>query len=273
MRVYNGSHVFGVTRGAACGYADGGATDARFTAPAGLALASTGVIYVADAGNNGVRAVSVGAAADDDDLLASGAVAVTTLAGCVAAPGRIDAVGTNAAFNNPTGIAVDRPATSVFVADTGGQWIRKIAIATGAVTTLAGTGSAAYADGSAFFSRFSAPRGLALSVDGKFLFVADSGNHRIRSIGLTSGNVTTLAGCGATGSATCISGTDGAGSGAGFVAPYGVAVAPAGTPGAPLLYVVELAANRLRAIRLAAPSPAATTTPSTLASGRSARST
>src|SRR5215813_12471131 len=80
-----------------------------------------------------------------------------------------------------------------YVADSANHTIRKIAIATGEVTTIAGApGPAASVDGAGTTARFGFVEGLW--GDGTYLFVSDFGNRTIRKIEIASGNVTTLAG-------------------------------------------------------------------------------
>ena len=66
-------------------------------------------------------------------------------------------------------------------------------MATGTVTTLAGSGEDGDADGAGAAAEFDYPRGLALSADGAMLFVADYYNHKIRQVDVATGTVTTLA--------------------------------------------------------------------------------
>ena len=94
------------------GSADGPAAFATLFHPAGLAVAASGTIYVADTLNGTIRVISP-----------SGVV--TTLAGAPLWPGSADGVGRAAAFNHPSGIDVD-PAGNLFVADTLNDTIRKI---------------------------------------------------------------------------------------------------------------------------------------------------
>jgi len=66
------------------------------------------------------------------------------------------------------------------VTDRSNHLIRKIVISTGAVTTLAGTGSAGSADGTGTSASFKNPRGI--TTDGTNLYVTDYNNHLIRQI-------------------------------------------------------------------------------------------
>jgi outer membrane protein assembly factor BamB/sugar lactone lactonase YvrE len=121
-------------------------------------------------------------------------VMVTRLAGSGSA-GFADGTGTNAQFNFPNGGFVD-PAGNVFIADSSNHRIRKIS-AQGVVSTVAGTGAPGYADGAAASSQFSYPLGVCVDTAGH-VFVADSGNNRIREVGL-DGQVRTVAGSGQAG--------------------------------------------------------------------------
>ncbi|HNC23579.1 MAG TPA: hypothetical protein PLU52_05170 [Opitutaceae bacterium] len=138
----------------------------------------------------------------------------TTYAGVIGYYGALDGTGTNAAFNFPNDLALDRNG-NLFVADTGNSTIRKIAPG-GVVTTVAGSpGVAGYADGQGTAARFNGPRGLTVDAGGN-LYVADSGNHVIRKVA-PDGTVTTLAGkAGTTGS------LDGTGTAATFNQPLAV---------------------------------------------------
>src|SRR6185369_10850209 len=97
-----------------------------------------------------------------------------------------------ARFNQPWGIATD--GTNLYVSDSGNNKIRKVVIRTGAVTTLAGSGSADSTDGVGTKASFNLPGGLA--TDGTNLFVADFNDNLIRKIVISTGQVTTVAGSG-----------------------------------------------------------------------------
>merc|ERR1712176_458658 len=92
--------------------------------------------------------------------------------------------GTAASFANPRGIAVSTDGLSLYVT-TYGHRIRKVTIASGKTTTIAGTGAdKPFANGPGATATFSYPDGIVASADGTSLFVADSHNHRIRQVKL-----------------------------------------------------------------------------------------
>lgn len=120
-----------------------------------------------------------------------GVPTLALLAGALGGRGNTDGTGLDVRLSRPAGVATD--GTHVFVADTSNHAIRKIVLATGEVTTLAGTaGSLGSADGTGSDARFYLPHGVA--TDGTHLFVADTYNHTIRKIVISTGSVTTLVG-------------------------------------------------------------------------------
>ncbi len=136
---------------------------------------------------------------------------VGTIAG-TGKPGTTDGISTAAVFNFPVGITTD--GTHLFVADTFNNAIRKVVIATGVVTTVAGASASGTANGTGTAARFSYPYGI--TTDGTSLYVSDYGNHMIRSIDINSGVVTTLAGSATSGS------SNGVGAAASFKNPRGI---------------------------------------------------
>lgn len=147
-------------------------------------------------------------------------------------PGHRDGPRDRARFNWPTDAAV-APDWTVYVADFGNHRIRRID-AEGRVSTLAG-GAEGFADGKGAEARFSGPNALTLGPDGA-LYVADSGNARIRRVG-PKGVVTTLAGDGTRGV------LGGPAAEARFVYPTGLAFGPDGA-----LYVVDRWAHMVRKV-------------------------
>ena len=106
---------------------------------------------------------------------------VTTLAGS-GSPSFVDGTGTGASFNGSNGIGVDS-AGNVYVADTSNHRIRKITPA-GVVTTLAGSGSPSFVDGTGTGASFNYPTGVVVDSAGN-VYVADNGNNRIRKISVS----------------------------------------------------------------------------------------
>ncbi len=190
------------------GSADGTGSAARIWFPAGVAVDSAGIVYVADHNNHTIRKITP-------------AGTVTTLAGLGYAWGSSDGTGSAARFAYPTGVTVDSGG-NVYVADRFNSTIRKITPA-GVVTTLAGlAGSYGSVDGIGSNARFYGPLGVAVDSGGN-VYVADNGNHTIRKI-TPARVVSTIAG-----QAGSIGSADGTGSAARFYNPSGVTVDSAGT--------------------------------------------
>lgn len=207
------------------GSPDGTATAATFRVIKGLTGAGN-YLYVLDTYNQTVRKV---------DISTTPATA-TTMAGYAGTVGSTDnASGSAARFNYPFGITMDG-SSNLYITDTGNQTIRVIDAA-GAVTTLAGTvGTSGSTNGIGTAATFNNPAGIA--TDGTHLFVADSSNHAIRKIVISSGVVTTFAGTlGTAGS------TDGTGTAAKFNTPTGLTIDNAGN-----LYVSDQWYSKVRKI-------------------------
>ncbi len=184
------------------GFVNANGISARFENPNGLARDAAGNLYVADEANHVIRKITP-------------AGAVTTIVGSGVA-GFGNGPAASAKFLYPTGVAVDA-AGNIFIADMGNHRIRQFSVSTGDVTTLAGTGAAGITtDGSAALAQFSSPRGLAVNPAGTHVWVADTGNHRVRLI--LSGNAFSIAGDGSAAFA------DGLGDAAQFSSPTGIAL-------------------------------------------------
>jgi hypothetical protein len=159
---------------------------------------------------------------------------VTTLAGTAGSSGTVDGTGTAAKFNNPLGITTD--GTNLYVTDYNNSTIRKIVISSGVVTTLAGTaGTTGTDNGTGTAAKFNYPADL--TTDGTNLYVADTFNHTIRQIVISSGEVTTLAG-----TAESSGYSDATGTSARFYQPFGI------TTDGTNLYVADKKNHRIRKI-------------------------
>ncbi len=95
----------------------------------------------------------------------------------------------------PSTVLVDERGGRLFIADAGHNRIL-VAGLDGRLEQAIGTGVEGFADGDAHEATFRAPQGLALSDDGRTLYVADTRNHAVRAVELASGRVTTIAGTG-----------------------------------------------------------------------------
>ena len=161
--------------GSTFGFVDGTGITAKFNGLNGLCCDINGNIFVADKNNHRIRKITP-----------SGFV--TTFAGSIS--GYLDANGVSAKFYNPIGICITVNG-DFYIADSGNHRIRKIT-SSGAVTTLAGSGTADFSDGVGNLASFSTPTGVCVDATDN-VYVADNINNLIRKI-TPSGLVTTLAG-------------------------------------------------------------------------------
>jgi DNA-binding beta-propeller fold protein YncE len=208
------------------GFSDDQGCLARFNGIMGLKVEPSGSVLLTDRLNHCLRRVS------PDGI-------VTTIAGTGVA-GFSDGVGTEAQFNEPWAIAVDKKGI-IYVSDSENHCIRQMLPTDGTVSTLCGNGmlaEACFADGQATEARFCDPAGLAVDNDGNLL-VADAANHCIRMVALPEGRVTTVAGSQAGGSGFA----DGEGTEARFNGPYDVVV-----DGTNAIIVADAGNHRLRMI-------------------------
>jgi uncharacterized protein (TIGR03437 family) len=224
---------------------DGSAANAAIlNQPTGIALDSSGNLYIADSENYRIRKAASG----------GGSGAISTIAG----NGGVSYSGdggqaTKAQLNSPLGVAADSSG-NLYIADTANNVVRKVTAA-GAISTLAGNGTlGSGGDGSAATSaQLNAPQGVAVDASGS-VYIADTGNARIRKVS-TTGAISTYAGSGTAGFAggviTTVAGNtvqsyggDGqAATKASLNGPQAVAVDNGGN-----LYIADSQNNRIRVV-------------------------
>ena len=179
--------------------------------PVGVALDSSGNLYVADTGNHRIRKVSP--QGDTASIAGNGVSGVFWGDGGPAQ---------DASLFYPFGVAVDG-FSNLYIADAGNSRVRKVA-PDGVITTVAGNGSSGYSGdgGPATSAQLRAPAGVAVDASGN-LYIADLSDHRIRRVS-ASGIITTVAGNGVTGHGFGPWGDCGPATSASLAGPRGVAV-------------------------------------------------
>jgi trimeric autotransporter adhesin len=198
-----GSGIIGLT-------GDGGpAREAALYNPSGVAVHASGNIYVADTYNHCIRMVMTNTSI------------ITTVAGNgVSGYSGDGGPATSAALSYPYGTAVDGSG-NLYVADTGNNCIRRVMTSTGIITTVAGNGvSGSSGDGGpATSAGLMNPSDVAVDGSGN-IYIADTGNNRIRMVTKSTGIISSVAGTGVTG----YSGDGGPAISAALSFPSGVAV-------------------------------------------------
>lgn len=147
-----------------CGFVDATGSAARFCDVKGICIDPSGNLYVADRLNYCIRKVTQ-------------AGVVTTFAGSGTNSGYVDATGSAARFNKPEGVCSDASG-NIYVLDNSNYRVRKITPGA-VVTTIAGNGTAAYADGPALSASFDYMYGIGVDATGN---VYVGGSARIRKI-------------------------------------------------------------------------------------------
>lgn len=227
-RLVAGNGAAGKYGDASAPYGDGGdARRASLYTPTGLTLDGAGNLLVVDRWNQRVRKI-------DRTTGVLSTVAGTGVAGAAGDGG----AATSAQLNFPTGATVDG-AGNLYIADNKNHRVRRVT-PSGVITTLAGTGVAGPAGdgGAASAAQLNLPSDLA--VRGNLLYIADSGNHRIRRIDLTTSVITTFAGNGT----PAYAGDGGKPTSASLKNPLGVAVDNQGT-----VYIADSSNHRVRTVK------------------------
>jgi sugar lactone lactonase YvrE len=204
----------------------GVATSATLNSPNGVALDSSGNLYIADTGNNVIRKVT-----------ASSGVITTVAGNGTSGYSGNNGAAASATLNSPNGVALDSSG-NLYIADTSNGVIRKVTASSGVITTVAGSGSSGYSGdgGSATSAKLTIPNGVAVDSSGN-IYIADTGNNVIREV--SSGVIATVAGSGTSG----YSGDNGAATSAKLSIPYGVAVDSSGN-----IYIADTGNNVIREI-------------------------
>jgi sugar lactone lactonase YvrE len=218
-----------------CGYNSDGiaATSAELNGPNSVAIDSSGNIYIADYTNNRIRKVTISTGF------------ISTVAGTGTASYSGDgAAATSAKLDTPSGVAVDSSG-NIYIADRTNDRVRKVTISTGYISTVAGNGSSCGSptggcgDGSAATSaNLTSPNSVVLDSSGN-IYIADSGDNRIREVTISTGNISTVAGNGTPG----YSGDGGAATSAEIDGPNGAALDSSGN-----IYISDTQDRRIRVV-------------------------
>lgn len=181
-------------------------TSAAVNFPSGVGLDGAGDVFVADTQNNVIR-----------ELVAATSVMQTVAGRGTAGFSGNGTSATNALLNAPAGVFSDGTG-NIFIADTGNNLIREVLASTGNIQTVAGGGP--NGDGGlATQASLASPKGVFVDRLGN-IFIADTGDNRVREVIASTGIIQTIAGTGTSG----FSGDNGPATSAQLHSPNGVAV-------------------------------------------------
>jgi DNA-binding beta-propeller fold protein YncE len=209
---------------------DGGPADkALLNGPFDVCFDRAGNLYFSDTFNNRIRRVD------------ASTEIITTVAGNGDKGHSGDGgPATQAALNEPYGVVVDRSG-NLYIADRLNRRVRRVDGASGVITTLAGTGEAAYSGdgGPAAQAGLAEPNGLAFGPGETRLYITDVADNRVRVVDLESGRIATFAGTGA-------AAHSGDGGPATAAATFGARAVKVGADG--MVYILERQGSSLRAV-------------------------
>ncbi|MEI6403488.1 MAG: hypothetical protein WCP59_15020, partial [Actinomycetota bacterium] len=200
------------------------ATTAQLNYPYGVAIDTAGNIYIADTGNQRVRKVD------------SNTGVIIHIAGAGVGD---TSPATSSLLKSPRGLAIDT-AGNIYIADTNNHRVRKVTASTGLITTIAGTGTNGYNGDNitATTAQLNGPNGVAIDTAGN-IYIADTGNERVRKIDAGTGIITTIAGTGMYGH----NGDNITATTARLNGPNGVAIDTAGN-----IYIADTSNHRVRKV-------------------------
>ncbi len=231
------------------------ATVTELFLPSAVALDGLGNLYIADSSHNRIRIVCSGTAVTIPGVTCGQKNFIYTVAGTTGSVGYSGdgQVSTSASvtLNTPSGVATDG-AGNLYIADTGNNAIREIAVSTGIITTIAGNGGQGFSGdgGAATAAELNQPSGVAVDVFGNVLFT-DTENARVRAVcaaanstvlGVScaaAGDIVTIAGIGA----SSVLGDGGQATAAALSSPFTLNFDASGN-----LYIADSGNNRIRAI-------------------------
>jgi hypothetical protein len=222
--------IYNIAGNGATGYLSDGvpAPDTELGEPQGVAVDSSGNVYIADSSTNRIRKVTASTGL------------ISTVAGNGTGGYNEDGIAaTSAELSDPEGVALDSQG-NIYIADKNNNRIRKVTVSTGIITTVAGNGTYGFqGDGSAATgAEMRYPMGIAVDTSGNIYF-GDTNNYRIRKVTASNGIISTIAGTGTEGS----SGNGVAATSAEINSPYGLTADASGN-----IYIADTNNNRVRKV-------------------------